>query len=73
MISQECGELLDPPATAPGWNDESRKKMNYLNIGDEIEVCGQRFILMSVTVERDKPSRVQFKQPIELLEENKRD
>lgn len=40
--------------------------MNYLTMGDEIEVNGDRFILTSYTVERNRPPRVQFKSTVEL-------
>lgn len=40
-----------------------------LEMGDEIEVAGMRFILVEVASELNKPARVVFKQPIELVME----
>lgn len=41
-----------------------------LEMGDEIEVAGQRFVLVEVSRALDKPATVVFKQPIELVTKN---
>lgn len=43
--------------------------MTHMQVGDEIEVQGQRFVLVHFEENLNKPSRVTFVQPAELLEE----
>lgn len=38
-----------------------------LDVGDEITVRGNKFILTDVIRELDKPAKVVFKQPVELM------
>lgn len=43
-----------------------------VELGDTIEVGGQRFILVETRQELNRPATVTFKHPIELLEEKNR-
>ena len=46
------------------------RPVTYLAIGDEVEVSGNRFILVNVKWRLEKPPMLEFKTPIELMKEN---
>lgn len=46
-------------------------KSHTVEIGDQVVVRGQAFIVTKLTVKLDKPAQLETKQPIELMDVHK--